>query len=221
MIKITNIIKRYKNNNIINNISFIFKKGKAYSIIGPSGSGKSTLLKCIAGLETINSGNIEYRSCGKKNIGFVFQSFNLFSNMTILENVMYAPQKVLNMKYIDALLIARTLLDEVNISSSIENLYPRDISGGQRQRVAIIRTLCMRPKVILYDEPTSSLDPENAHEIFCIIKNFTKSQNLLSIIVTHNVKLAFDISNSIIFIKNGKIIEANRTKLFFYHKRKM
>jgi ABC-type polar amino acid transport system ATPase subunit len=215
MIKAINITKKYRDTEVVKNVSFDFKIGQVYSIIGSSGSGKSTFLKCIAGLEELDNGNIEYGDITKQNIGFIFQHFNLFANMTVLENLTYAPQKVLKIKKYDAIGYARELLKKVNLDSSIENQYPANISGGQKQRVAIARTLCMKPKIILYDEPTSALDPENTAEVLSVIKNLSKSENLLSIIVTHHMKFAQNISDEILFFDKGKIVEKNLAKDFF------
>ena len=215
MIKVVNIAKKFGNIRVIDNISYSFKNGKVYSIIGCSGSGKSTFLKCIANLEKIDQGEIKYGDIERNKIGFIFQNFNLFNNMTILDNIIYAPQKILNIKKEVAIDYARKLLKKVNLDASIENKYPNSISGGQKQRVAIARALCMKPKIILYDEPTSALDPENTAEVLKVIKDLSKSKGLLSIIVTHHMKFAESISDKIIFFENGKIIEENNAKEFF------
>jgi len=215
MIKIVNLTKKYGDTKVLDDISYSFANGKVYSIIGCSGSGKSTFLKCLANLEGIDQGEIRYGDIEKNKIGFIFQNFNLFNNMTILDNIIYAPQKVFNIKKEEAVDYARKLLKKVNLDISIENKYPNSISGGQKQRVAIARTLCMKPKIILYDEPTSALDPENTAEVLTVIKDLSKSKGLLSIIVTHHMKFAESISDKIIFFENGKIIEENNAKDFF------
>ena len=215
MIKIVNLTKKYGDTKVLDDISYSFANGKVYSIIGCSGSGKSTFLKCLANLEGIDQGEIRYGDIEKNKIGFIFQNFNLFNNMTILDNIIYAPQKVLNIKKEEAVDYARKLLKKVNLDISIENKYPNSISGGQKQRVAIARTLCMKPKIILYDEPTSALDPENTAEVLTVIKDLSKSKGLLSIIVTHHMKFAESISDKIIFFESGKIIEENNAKDFF------
>ena len=215
MIKIVNLTKKYGDTKVLDDISYSFANGKVYSIIGCSGSGKSTFLKCLANLEGIDQGEIRYGDIEKNKIGFIFQNFNLFNNMTILDNIIYAPQKVFNIKKEEAIDYARKLLKKVNLDVSIENKYPNSVSGGQRQRVAIARTLCMKPKIILYDEPTSALDPENTAEVLTVIKDLSKSKDLLSIIVTHHMKFAESISDKIIFFESGKIIEENNAKDFF------
>jgi len=215
MIEVINITKKYGNTEVVSNVSFAFNIGQVYSIIGSSGSGKSTFLKCIAGLEKLDAGDIKYGNITRQKIGFIFQHFNLFANMTVLENITYAPQKVLKVKKQDAINDAKRFLKKVNLDSSIENQYPANISGGQRQRVAIARTLCMKPKIILYDEPTSALDPENTAEVLSVIKNLSKSENLLSIIVTHHMKFAQNISDKILFFDKGQIVEENFSKDFF------
>ena len=215
MIKIVNLTKKYGDTKVLDDISYSFVNGKVYSIIGCSGSGKSTFLKCLANLEGIDQGEIRYGDIEKNKIGFIFQNFNLFNNMTILDNIIYAPQKVFNIKKEEAVDYARKLLKKVNLDVSIENKYPNSVSGGQRQRVAIARTLCMKPKIILYDEPTSALDPENTAEVLTVIKDLSKSKDLLSIIVTHHMKFAESISDKIIFFESGKIIEENNAKDFF------
>ena len=215
MIKVNNISKQYKGIKVLDDISFTFKIGHAYSIIGSSGSGKSTFLRCIGALEKPDSGSIQYGDIHKQSIGFIFQHFNLFTNMTILQNVVYAPQIVLKLKKQVTIYEARKLLKKVNLDLSIENKYPPDISGGQKQRVAIARTLAMKPKIILYDEPTSALDIENTAEVLNVIKNLSQSGKLLSIIVTHQMKFAAIASDSILFFDKGKIIEQNYSTEFF------
>lgn len=215
MIRVNNISKSFKNIKVLNNISFNFKMGKSYSIIGTSGSGKSTFLKCIAGLASLEGGSIQYINIQKKNIGFVFQNFNLFTNMTVLENIIYAPQQVLGEKKQVVINKARYLLKKVNLDLSIENKYPSNISGGQQQRVAIARTLCMQPQIILYDEPTSALDIESTVEVFNIIKNLSESKDLINIIVTHHIKFAVNASESILFFDKGRIIEESYSEDFF------
>lgn len=215
MIRVINITKRYGGTTVVDNVCFDFKIGQVYSIVGSSGSGKSTFLKCIARLEELDDGHIQYGNILQKEIGFIFQHFNLFTHMTILENLIYAPQQVLRINKQDAIKSARCFLGKVNLDPSIESQYPSNISGGQKQRVAIARTLCMKPKVILYDEPTSALDPENTIEVLRVIKNLSKSENLLSIIVTHHMKFAQSISDEIIFFDQGQIVETNFSKDFF------
>jgi len=215
MIKVVNLIKKYNHILALDDISYSFEKGNIYSIIGSSGSGKSTFIKCIASLEQPDQGKICYQGIDKQNIGFIFQNFNLFNNMTVLENIIYAPQKVLNLNKEEAVYSAQNLLKAVNLNSSIEDQYPHSLSGGQKQRVSIARAIAMNPKVILYDEPTSALDPENIIEILNIIKNLSLSKDLLSIIVTHHIKFAQIISDKILFFENGKILVEGDSSILY------
>lgn len=222
MIKIKNLNKFYQNNHILNNINMEIDKGEVITVIGPSGSGKSTLLRCINYLEEPDSGEIflnnqlisaKNANLMRTKIGMVFQNFNLFPHMTALENITYAPINVLNQPKEIAYKKAREIMDLVGLSNKI-NEHCCSLSGGQKQRVAIARALAMSPEIILFDEPTSALDPEMTFEILKIIKSII-NQDLTVIIVTHDVHFAKNVSNRVIFLDHGKIIEDSNTGQFF------
>lgn len=225
MISIKNISKSFDNIKILENINLEVSGGEIISIIGPSGSGKSTLLRCIIGLEKADSGEVYYERQLmnlkdkasyqeiRSHMGFVFQHFNLFPNMTVLENCTLALKEVLHKKDDEANKIAMQYLEKVGLLNKAES-YPNKLSGGQKQRVAIARALCMNPEIMLFDEPTSALDPEMIKEVLEVIKEL-KNQGMTMIIVTHEMNFAKNISNRIIFIENGHIIEENNSLEFF------
>lgn len=225
MISIKNISKSFDNIKILENINLEVSGGEIISIIGPSGSGKSTLLRCIIGLEKADSGEVYYERQLmnlkdkasyqeiRSHMGFVFQHFNLFPNMTVLENCTLALKEVLHKKDDEANKIAMQYLEKVGLLNKAES-YPNKLSGGQKQRVAIARALCMNPEIMLFDEPTSSLDPEMIKEVLEVIKEL-KNQGMTMIIVTHEMNFAKNISNRIIFIEDGHIIEENNSLEFF------
>ena len=225
MISIKNISKSFDNIKILENINLEVSGGEIISIIGPSGSGKSTLLRCIIGLEKADSGEVYYERQlmnlkdkasyqeVRSHMGFVFQHFNLFPNMTVLENCTLALKEVLHKKDDEANKIAMQYLEKVGLLNKAES-YPNKLSGGQKQRVAIARALCMNPEIMLFDEPTSALDPEMIKEVLEVIKEL-KNQGMTMIIVTHEMNFAKNISNRIIFIEDGHIIEENNSLEFF------
>lgn len=216
MIKLENVKKNYKTLRVLNNVSFSVNKGEIVALIGPSGCGKSTLLKCINGLEKIDNGKIIIdeqdittrnfdRSKLRQDVGIVFQQFNLFPHMTVKQNIVLAPLKVRKMKKNDAEVLAMLLLEKVGLLNKMD-AYPHELSGGQAQRVAIARTLAMKPKAILFDEPTSALDPYMKKEVLDVIKKL-KDDNIIIIIVTHEMKFAREIADRVVFLHNGQIIE--------------
>ena len=225
MISIKNISKSFDNIKILENINLEVSGGEIISIIGPSGSGKSTLLRCIIGLEKADSGEVYYERQLmnlkdkasyqeiRSHMGFVFQHFNLFPNMTVMENCTLALKEVLHKKDDEANKIAMQYLEKVGLLNKAES-YPNKLSGGQKQRVAIARALCMNPEIMLFDEPTSALDPEMIKEVLEVIKEL-KNQGMTMIIVTHEMNFAKNISNRIIFIEDGHIIEENNSLEFF------
>lgn len=235
MIRIENLHKNFGNLEVLKGVSLNIKKGEIVSIIGSSGSGKSTLLRCINLLETLDSGkiivddiDINEKSVNidnvRKEIGMVFQSFNLFENMNVLKNCMIAQTKVLKRTKVEAKNIAINYLTKVGMQDFIYS-DPRSLSGGQKQRVAIARALCMNPKIMLFDEPTSALDPEMVGEVLDVIKSLTKDGMTL-VIVTHEMAFAKEISTRVVFMDEGVICEEGtpielfenpkneRTKLF-------
>ena len=216
MIRIENLHKNFGNLEVLKGVSLNINKGEIVSIIGSSGSGKSTLLRCINLLETKDSGKIIVDNidiCEKrvnidntrKEIGMVFQSFNLFENMNVLKNCMIAQIKVLKRTKVEAKNIAINYLTKVGMQDFIYS-DPKSLSGGQKQRVAIARALCMNPKIMLFDEPTSALDPEMVGEVLDVIKNLTKDGMTL-VIVTHEMAFAKEISTRVVFMDEGVICE--------------
>lgn len=212
MIEIKDLKKSYDGSDVLKGINLTFKENEVVSIIGESGSGKSTLLRCINLLENYDEGNIlflgkdikEYNINNlRSNIGMVFQQFNLFNNMNVLNNCTFGLRKVKHMNKVEAQKIAIEKLKLVGMDEFI-NSNVNQLSGGQKQRVAIARALTLNPKVILFDEPTSALDPKNVNEVLNVIKNLAKTGMTL-IIVTHEMKFAREISDRIIFINKGLV----------------
>ena len=216
IISMTKINKFYDDFHVLKNIDFSVKKGEIVVICGPSGSGKSTLIRCINGLEDIDNGDILVDNmdihASKKNlqairseVGMVFQHFNLFPHLTILENITLAPTLVKNIDKKEINQIALNLLAKVKLADKA-NSYPADLSGGQKQRVAIARSLAMKPKIILFDEPTSALDPELTGEILRVIKDLA-TEKMTMVIVTHEMSFAKKVADTIIFMDDGFIVE--------------
>ena len=206
MLSINNLTKYFGDHRVLDGLNFKVSRGEVISIIGSSGSGKSTILRCIAGLEGYTQGEIKVAANNKKHsIGMVFQNFCLFPNMTVLQNLTYAPVKILKKSKQEAEAKAIELLKKVGLETSADK-YPSALSGGQKQRAAIARTLCMEPEILLFDEPTSALDPENVKEVLETIKQLAHT-NITLIIVTHEMLFAKEISDRVIFIDKGKILE--------------
>ena len=216
VISVKDLSKSFGNHEVLRKIDIDVRKGEIICIVGSSGSGKSTLLRCINKLEKQTSGKVlyhnkvvrdvqkdinEYRS----KVGMVFQSFNLFNNMTVLENCMLCTRKVLHVSKEEAFNRAITHLKEVGMAPYI-NAKPVQLSGGQKQRVAIARALCMNPEVLLFDEPTSALDPEMVGEVLSVMKELAKT-GLTMIIVTHEMAFARDVSTRTIFMDSGYVAE--------------
>ncbi|RXK02380.1 polar amino acid ABC transporter ATP-binding protein [Arcobacter sp. CECT 8989] len=226
MINMNKINKFYDDFHVLKNINFYVKKGEIVVVCGPSGSGKSTLIRCINGLEDIDEGEIIVDDIdihkSKKNlqeirgeVGMVFQHFNLFPHLTILENITLAPSLVKNVNKDEAKKIALELLDKVKLKDKA-NSYPADLSGGQKQRVAIARSLAMKPKVILFDEPTSALDPETIGDVLAVMKDLAK-ENFTLVCVTHEMGFAKEVGDRIVFMDQGVIVEENTPEEFFAH----
>jgi len=216
ILEINHLVKTFGDNEVLKDIDFTTDEGDVICIIGSSGSGKSTLLRCVNMLETPTSGEILHKgsrindSASKLNeyrskVGMVFQSFNLFNNMTVLENCMIGVTSVLkkDKKYAED--VAKRYLKKVGMAAYI-NAKPHQISGGQKQRVAIARALAMEPEMILFDEPTSALDPEMVGEVLSVMKNLAK-EGMTMIIVTHEMAFARDVSTRVVFMDNGVIAE--------------
>jgi len=220
----TKINKFYDDFHVLKNIDFSVKKGEIVVICGPSGSGKSTLIRCINGLEDIDNGDILVDNmdihASKKNlqairseVGMVFQHFNLFPHLTILENITLAPTLVKNIDKKEINQIALNLLAKVKLADKA-NSYPADLSGGQKQRVAIARSLAMKPKIILFDEPTSALDPETIGDVLSVMKDLAQ-ENFTIVCVTHEMGFAKEVGDRIVFMDHGVIIEENTPEEFF------
>ena len=226
MIKIENLTKTFNNKvHAVKDFSISVEKGEVISLIGPSGSGKSTILRCVAGLETpdqgtilINGKSIDYKNPKQAQkertiMGFVFQHFNLFANMTVLDNLTLAPINVLGKTKEDAEALAVKYLKRVGLEDKI-NEYPSKLSGGQKQRVAIARALCMEPQIMLFDEPTSALDPEMIKEVLNVIRDLV-NEGMTMIIVTHEMNFAREVSDKIGFLENGSLVEIGSPKYIF------
>ncbi len=224
IISMKKIDKFYDKFHVLKGIDFNVKKGEIVVVCGPSGSGKSTLIRCINGLEEIDSGeifvdNIDIHG-SKKNlqtirseVGMVFQHFNLFPHLTILENITLAPNLVKNIKKEDASTIAMELLKKVKLEDKA-NSYPGDLSGGQKQRVAIARSLAMKPKIILFDEPTSALDPETIGDVLAVMKDLAH-ESFTIVCVTHEMGFAKEVGDRIVFMDHGVVVEESTPKEFF------
>ena len=224
LVVIDHVEKHYGDFHALKDINLTVDPGEVVIVIGPSGSGKSTLCRTINRLETITSGSItidgkelpaEGRDLAKlrAEVGMVFQSFNLFSHLTILENVTLGPIKVKGMKKADADKEARRLLDRVGIAHQAEK-YPAQLSGGQQQRVAIARALAMHPKIMLFDEPTSALDPEMINEVLDVMVELAK-EGMTMVVVTHEMGFARKAADRVIFMADGEIVEEAEPNQFF------
>ena len=224
MINIENLSKNFGNLKVLKNISTTINKGEIISIIGPSGSGKSTFLRCINKLEEPTEGHIYIDGMDlmdkntdinkiRERVGMVFQHFNLFPNMTVLENLTLSPTMVKKESKEEAEKYALYLLEKVGLSDKAKS-YPTQLSGGQKQRIAIARALAMKPEVILFDEPTSALDPEMIKEVLDVMRDLAK-EGMTMLIVTHEMGFAKNVGNRILFMDNGEIIEDCSPKDFF------
>ena len=226
ILEVRHLSKSFGRNHVLKDIDFAVRPGDVTSIIGASGSGKSTLLRCINLLETPTSGEILFHGAniagGKVNanayrskVGMVFQSFNLFNNMTVLENCMVGQTKVLKKSHEEAKANAMKYLEQVGMAPYIK-AKPRQISGGQKQRVAIARALAMEPEVLLFDEPTSALDPEMVGEVLSVMRDLAK-EGMTMLVVTHEMAFARDVSNHVVFMADGVICEEGEPKELFEH----
>jgi polar amino acid transport system ATP-binding protein len=226
LVQIEQLCKRYGTLRVLDGVDLEVNTGEVVCIIGPSGSGKSTMLRCINFLEKPDHGTVrvdgeligvrEKRGTlvdlpsndlarQRTSIGMVFQAFNLFGHMTVLENIIEAPVRVAGQDRAEATEAAHRLLEHVHLAGKDE-VYPRQLSGGQQQRVAIARALAMRPKVILFDEPTSALDPETVGEVLSVMK-LLADEGLTMLIVTHEIEFAREVADRVVFVDGGKIVE--------------
>lgn len=223
MIEIKNLHKSYGHIEVLKGVDVSIAEKEVVVIIGPSGSGKSTLLRCMNYLEEPTSGDITVDNMKldkhadinkiRENIGMVFQRFNLFPHMTVLENIILAPTKVLGIEKAKAIETAMDLLQRVGLKEKA-NAYPGQLSGGQQQRVAIARALAMNPKVMLFDEPTSALDPEMVTEVLDVMKRLAK-QGMTMVVVTHEMGFAREVGDRVLFVDEGRIIEEGTPKDIF------
>jgi putative glutamine transport system ATP-binding protein len=225
MIEFKDVEKYYGKFHALKNINLEFEKGEVVVVIGPSGSGKSTMLRTINGLEKISSGQLlvngkDIRSKGtklteiRKNIGMVFQHFNLYPNKTVLENITLAPTKVLKESDTEANKRAEQILDRVGMLDKKDS-YPSMLSGGQQQRVAIARGLAMQPDMLLFDEPTSALDPEMIGDVLDVMKKIAK-EGMSMIVVTHEMGFAREVADRVIFMADGQVLEDSRNVKEFF-----
>ena len=223
MIEIKNLHKSFGHVEVLKGVDVSIEEKEVVVIIGPSGSGKSTLLRCMNYLEEPTSGDITVDNMKldkhadinkiRENIGMVFQRFNLFPHMTVLENIVLAPTKVLKISRDEAISTAMDLLQRVGLKEKA-NSYPSQLSGGQKQRVAIARALAMKPKVMLFDEPTSALDPEMVTEVLDVMKSLA-NQGMTMVVVTHEMGFAREVGDRVLFVDEGRIIEEGTPKEIF------
>lgn len=223
-ISVQNLVKKYGNNTVLNDISISIKEGDVVCIIGPSGSGKSTFLRCLNKLEEPTSGDIVIDGAHlmdkntdinlvRQHIGMVFQHFNLFPHLTVLENIILAPMDLKKVSRDEAEKNAIRLLDMVGLADK-KDMKPDNLSGGQKQRVAIARALAMNPDIMLFDEPTSALDPEMVGDVLNVMKDLAK-QGMTMVIVTHEMGFAKEVANRVLFTDGGKILEDGSPQQIF------
>nr|WP_283777547.1 amino acid ABC transporter ATP-binding protein [Loigolactobacillus coryniformis] len=227
MIAIENINKKFGDTEVLKDLNGKVEKGQVICVIGPSGGGKSTFLRCLNMLEQPTSGKILFENSDltslnegqinqlREKMGMVFQSFNLFSNMTVVENVKLAPVKVKKMADADAQKLAIKLLDQVGLADKADN-YPASLSGGQQQRVAIARALAMNPDVMLFDEPTSALDPEMVGEVLKVMQDLA-NQGMTMVVVTHEMGFAKNVADEVWFMDGGVFAEKGTPEQIFEH----
>lgn len=224
MIEVKNLEKKFGENQVLNGINETIKKGEKVVIVGPSGSGKSTFLRCLNLLEEPTGGEIWFDNNNitdkktdinklRQKMGMVFQHFNLFPHLTVLENITLAPVTLKLQTKEEANENAKRLLERIGLLDKA-NSYPSMISGGQKQRIAIIRSLAMNPEVMLFDEPTSALDPEMVGEVLELMKELA-NEGMTMVVVTHEMAFAREVSTRIVFMDGGKIVEQNNPKDFF------
>jgi polar amino acid transport system ATP-binding protein len=225
MIQIKDLKKSFGNLNVLKGVNLNIAEQEVLVIIGPSGCGKSTLLRCMNFLEEPTSGTVAIDGVVLKNdatinevrkeVGMVFQRFNLFPHMTVLENLMLAPMKVRGVDKAEAEATAKKYLEKVGMADKANN-YPEQLSGGQQQRVAIARALCMKPKVMLFDEPTSALDPEMINEVLDVMKTLAH-EGMTMVVVTHEMGFAREVGDRVIFLYEGNILEEGTPDDIFFH----
>tara|TARA_Y100001949_G_scaffold24526_1_gene17787 strand:+ start:322 stop:1065 length:744 start_codon:yes stop_codon:yes gene_type:complete len=227
IIKVKNISKSYSRGLLaLDNVSLKVNQGKVLVIMGPSGSGKSTLIRTFNGLETFDAGEIDILGIKinpnynerriqkiRKRVGMVFQQFNLFPHLSILDNITLAPLNVQKRTRVDAEEFGMYLLNQMGISMHAEK-YPSQLSGGEQQRVAIARALALKPELLLFDEPTSALDPERINEVLDVMRKLAQD-GMTMVVVTHEINFAKDVSDQILFMDSGQVIETSTPDIFF------
>lgn len=225
MISVKGLIKKYGNNTVLKGIDFLVEENQVVSLIGPSGSGKSTLLRCLNGLEEATEGHIFIDNSDitdknlninkfRENVGMVFQSFNLFPHLSVIENITLAPVSLKKLEKKEAEELALELLDQVGLKEKAY-VYPNSLSGGQKQRVAIARALAMKPKIMLFDEPTSALDPEMVGEVLAVMKNLAIKHGMTMVVVTHEMGFAREVCDKVVFMADGYIVEEGNPQDIF------
>ena len=224
MLEIKGLTKRFGDKLVLDHVDLTIQDGEVLVVLGPSGCGKSTMLRCINGLEKIDEGELIFNDItygGKKTdwrnirqqIGMVFQSYELYPHMTVLENLLLSPTKVQKRPKEEVKQQAMELLTRVGLDDRIL-AYPHELSGGQKQRIAIVRALCMNPRVMLFDEVTASIDPEMVYEVLQVIKGL-KTTGMTMIVVTHEMGFARNVADRVIFMDGGQIVEQNEPQAFF------
>ncbi|MEH7613194.1 amino acid ABC transporter ATP-binding protein [Gottfriedia acidiceleris] len=216
MLKVNNLTKQFNKQTVLNEVSFEVNKGEIVTLLGQSGAGKTTILRCINGLESFDGGSIEIDGQMikskkdllkvRKNVGLVFQNYNLFPHKTVIENIIEAPTLVLGMNKEDATKRAMDLLKQVGLSDKAYSL-PNELSGGQQQRVAIARACALQPKILCFDEPTSALDPELTNGIAEIMKKLA-NDGMSILVITHDMEFASNVSTRTLLVKEGKVLES-------------
>ncbi|MEH7400183.1 amino acid ABC transporter ATP-binding protein [Gottfriedia acidiceleris] len=216
MLKVNNLTKQFNKQTVLNEVSFEVNKGEIVTLLGQSGAGKTTILRCINGLESFDGGSIEIDGQMikskkdllkvRKNVGLVFQNYNLFPHKTVIENIIEAPTLVLGMNKEDATKRAMDLLKQVGLSDKANSL-PNELSGGQQQRVAIARACALQPKILCFDEPTSALDPELTNGIAEIMKKLA-NDGMSILVITHDMEFASNVSTRTLLVKEGKVLES-------------
>jgi len=224
LVEIRGVVKRFGTNTVLDQIDMTVEEHEVVCLIGASGSGKSTLLRCVNGLEAVQAGEIWTNGRKviqddiklnrlRRDVGIVFQSYNLFPHMTVVENITLAPRKVLDLSKADADARAHTLLDRIGLADKAEE-YPDRLSGGQQQRVAIVRALAMQPALMLFDEITSALDPELVNEVLGMMKELA-DQGMTMIVATHEMGFARDVASKVCYLHQGQIIEEGPPEKIF------
>lgn len=224
LLEVTDLHKRFGEREVLKGIDLAVHKCEVIAILGPSGCGKSTLLRCLNGLESIQQGSIKLDNIElntpttswlqvRQKVGMVFQSYDLFPNMNVIDNILLGPLKVQKRSKAEAMQQADELLTRVGLIDR-KTAYPRQLSGGQKQRIAIVRALCMNPEIMLFDEVTASLDPEMVREVLEVIQDLAK-QGMTMILVTHELSFARRVADRIVFMDQGKIVEMAEPEMFF------